>query len=224
MKNNASNIKAVVFDLDGTLFSSHKTIYLCTLRTFEELGMKANMPEERFYKLIGHHFREMFAEFNVYVDDLEGFIDIYKNFYFDYIDRSKAYPGVYDLIDYLYSRKIKIGLLTTKGQDQAERILRHFKIYDKFDYVMGRRPGNKIKPSGQPLNVIMSSIGVKDKTECLMVGDSELDILCGKNAGALTAAVTFGYRSREQLEKEKPDFIIDRISDIKKLVNGEDNV
>jgi len=51
-----------------------------------------------------------------------------------------------------------------------------------------------------------------------MVGDTELDINCGRNAGAKTCAVTYGYREKEILQNENPDFIIDELKELMKLV------
>ncbi len=214
-----NKIEAIVFDLDGTLISSHQSIYYCTLRTFKELGIPVNIPEDKFYYLIGHHFKDIFDAFNIEVEDLEGFIDLYKSFYFDYIDYSKVYPGVYEIIDYLNEKNIKLGLLTTKGNDQAIKIMKHFNLFDKFDLVTGRRPGIGIKPAAEPLELIINEFKI-NPINCLMVGDSELDIQCGKNAGASTAAVTFGYRTKEELQKQNPDYILDNILDLKYIFNG----
>lgn len=214
-----SKIKSVIFDLDGTLFSSHKNIYLCTLKTFKILGMEVNIPEEKFNKLIGHHFKDIFLEFGIYVNDIEGFIEIFKNHYFDFINHSKPYEGVFETIDFLNEKNINLALLTTKGQDQADRIMKHFGLENKFGYIMGRRPGMEIKPSPEPIHSILNVFNALPG-ETIMVGDSELDVMAGKNAGTLTAAVTYGYREREDLEKLKPDFLLDNISELKTIING----
>ncbi len=213
----SKNIECVVFDLDGTLFSSHESIYLATIRTFKELNINVKIPRKKFYLLIGHHFSDMFSVFDIEVKDMEHFINIYKNFYFDYIDYSKPYPGMYNLLNYLTEKKIKIGLLTTKGQEQAEKILNHFNIINQFDYIMGRRPGIAIKPHPQPLQLICDDLKV-DTGNSIMVGDSELDIQCGKAAGSVTVGVTFGYRSKNMLKKEKPDFLIDELNQLKNII------
>src|ERR1035437_4723742 len=134
-------INLAVFDLDGTLVSSHKTIYKATIRALKELKIKAELPEKEFYNLIGLHFEDIFKEFGFSVPDFDHFISIYKSVYFDYADSSFIYPGVEETIDILKQNRIKISLLTTKAQDQAELNLSYFKLIDKFDYVMGRRPG-----------------------------------------------------------------------------------
>ena len=51
-----------------------------------------------------------------------------------------------------------------------------------------------------------------------MVGDTELDIMCGKNAKALTCTVTYGYRTKELLQQHNPDFFISNLSELKKVV------
>lgn len=214
-----SLIKNVVFDLDGTLMSSSSTIYKCTLRTFKEFNILAELPEEEFNNRIGHHFGDIFREMNIDVPDLENFIDKYKSLYFDYIDDSLVFPNVVEMLKEMRNRKIPVSLLTTKAQDQAERILEHFELSDYFNIIMGRRPGIAIKPAPDALLKICKDIGVPaDYT--LMVGDSELDIKCGKNAGALTCAVTFGYRTEEDLRSQNPDYIISDMLDLVKIISN----
>ncbi len=214
------NINLVVFDLDGTLVSSDKTIYQATLQALKVINIFPKMPEEDFYKTIGKHFEDIFAQFSFSVPDFEKFIEIYKSIYFDYIELSEVYPGVNEILNKLSRKNIKAALLTTKGQDHAERILEHFNLSDKINYVMGRRPGIAHKPSAEPLIKICSDLNI-DVTSTLMIGDTELDIQCGKNAGSKTCAVTYGYRTAENLEKEFPDFMIDNILDVDYIVNGE---
>lgn len=214
-----NKIKLVVFDLDGTLISSHKTIYKATIHALNLLNIKNKLVEEKFYSRIGLHFEDIFNEFGIKVPNFEDFIRVYRSVYFDYIDLSKMYEGVENTIDDLKKLEIKIGLLTTKSQDQAELILRYFNIHHKFDYIMGRRIGISHKPSPEPLLYICNDMNIKP-VNTIIVGDSELDVMCGKEANALTCAVTYGYRKKDELNKVYPDFIIDKISDIIKIVDG----
>jgi phosphoglycolate phosphatase-like HAD superfamily hydrolase len=87
---------------------------------------------------------------------------------------------------------------------------------------MGRRPGIAHKPSPEPLLKISGDLNI-DIADVLMVGDSELDIQCGKNAGSKTCAVTYGYRTADDLKKAFPDFIVDNILDVDYIVNRENN-
>lgn len=211
------NTKLVVFDLDGTLVDSSQTIYDATIQTFIKLGIDYKLTREDLDKRIGAHFQDIFEEFNIYVEDFEYFIEVYKVYYFEYMNSSHLYPGVGETIKALHERGIKIALLTTKGQDQAERIIEHFEFTKYFSLIMGRHPDLKVKPDPEPLLYIASQLNVPNE-QVLMTGDTEFDIRCGKNAGIRTCACEYGYRTREFLESENPDHIIEKIVDIMELV------
>lgn len=213
MNNQLKNIKLVCFDLDGTLMDSYDTIYKATIKTFELLSITGDIPHPEFYKMIGHHFADIFRELNIDIPDIEHFINIYKGIYFDFIDETKVYSGVFELLQFLKENNIKIALLTTKAQEQADKITAHFNLDNYFDMITGRRIGIPVKPAPEPLLLICEQLNVLP-SETLMVGDTELDIRCGKAAGTKTCGVTFGFRTREALLKENADFIIDHYSNI----------
>jgi len=211
------NIKHICFDLDGTLVKSDKTIYKATLKTLEKLNIKGEIAEDNFIEMIGMHFVDIFKKFDLDVPDFQEFIVIYKILYFDFIDESKVYPGVEDTLSFLKNGEdIKISLLTTKGQDQAEKIIDHFNLGKYFDFIMGRREGIDHKPSAEPLLFICNELEV-DAKNTMIVGDTELDIFCGKNAGAISCGVTYGYRTEESLKKNHPDYLVNDFTEIKSL-------
>jgi len=210
-------INSVVFDLDGTLMQSHGSIYKATVKTLEEFNIDVNFTEQEFNGKIGAHFKDIFAEFQVAVDDLEYFIERYKSYYFDFIDDSKFYPNVFEVLKKLNENKISVSILTTKAQDQVDKIVEHFNIRHYFKITMGRRPGMKIKPAPDMLQKICTDLNILPGNT-LMVGDSELDVLCGKSAGAKTCAVTYGYRNADALKKENPDYLIQDIEDLIKIL------
>lgn len=210
-------IELIVFDLDGTLIASHETIYNSTVQTLKDLNVDTDFSIAEFKQYIGLHFIDIFSNLGFEVNDFNEYISIYKKYYFDFIDSSKFYPNVKNTLEELKLSNLKLALLTTKAQGEADRILEHFKIHDKLDLVMGRREGIANKPDSEPLLFICNELNV-DPRNTLMVGDSEMDIRCGKNAGTFTCAVTFGYRSIEQIELEKPDFIIDDLAEIKDII------
>ena len=214
---NTSAIKHICFDLDGTLIDSFQTIYKATLKAMKHLNIPADLPEKSLYSTIGHHFTDIFNELKIPVPDVEHFINVYKNFYFDYIDESQIYPGVEDTLKQMKNNGVLVSLLTTKIQEQAEAILHHFALAKYFDVIMGRRKDIPVKPSPVPLLKICSDLGVKPE-ESMMIGDTELDVNCGKNAGTKTCAVSYGYREKELLINEKPDFMINNITELNNLL------
>ncbi len=211
-------IKHICFDLDGTLIDSYQTILKTTIKTLQHLKINEPIAESEFRTRIGHHFINIFNDLSIAVPDIEEFIDIYKGYYFDFIDSSLIYPGVTEVLHQLKNNDFKISLLTTKGQDQADKIIDHFDLRKFFDYIMGRRPDIEIKPSPQPLHFICNELRIEEH-KTLLIGDTEIDIECGKNAGALSCAVTYGYRSEKLLKAENPDFIINKIDDLLIILN-----
>jgi HAD superfamily hydrolase (TIGR01549 family) len=214
---NEKIITHVCFDLDGTLVDSRDTILESTKTALDKLQIRHNIPEDVFTNMIGMHFVDIFEELKIDVKDFEQFISIYKALYFDFIDLSVLYPGVVEILNYLNRKQIKVSLLTTKVQDQAEKIIHYFNLGSSFDYLKGRRDGLAHKPSPEPLLYICRKLNV-EPAESVMVGDTELDIQCGKSAGSKTCGVLFGYRTKEQLEKEKPDFLISGLSELIKIL------
>ncbi len=212
-----ANLKHFCFDLDGTLVDSYKNIYDTTVKTLQVLNIKEPLQEIEFQKRIGHHFLDIFKDLNIPVSDVEEFINIYKGFYFDFINSSKLYPAVEETLDKIKSNNIKITLLTTKGQDQADKIIDHFNLRKYFSFVMGRRTGLAIKPSPEPLLSICKELSV-EPSETLMIGDAELDIQCGKNANTKTCAVLYGYRNEDILKLEEPTYFISKIDELIRVI------
>lgn len=206
-------LKHFCFDLDGTLVDSNQTIYKATAFALNNLGIDFNVSENDFVLKIGQHFLDMFSAFNIRVNDFDNFLKVYKESYFTLMQYSKIYPNVKETFIGLKHRRAKISLLTTKMQDQADRIVDYFNLKEYFDLVMGRREGIAHKPSPEPLTAICKELNV-DMKNTLMVGDTELDIQCGKNAGAYTCGVLYGYRTQKLLEVEQPDFMVSSISEI----------
>ncbi|MDT3695109.1 MAG: HAD family hydrolase [Ignavibacterium sp.] len=211
--NSERSITHFCFDMDGTLIDSSKTIFNSTILTLAKLGIKNELDEKEFSLKIGQHFKDIFDSFNIIVSDLEEFIDSYKIIYFQQLQHSALYPEVKEVLKQLKHKNKLVSLLTTKAQDQTEIILDHFNITGYFDFVMGRRDGIPYKPSPEPLVIICKHLNT-EISKTIIIGDTELDIRCGKSAGSFTCGVEYGYRSKELLEYEQPDFIISSIKDV----------
>ncbi len=210
-------IELVIFDLDGTLVASHETIFNSAVSALKDLNINVDFSMDEFKPHIGLHFIDIFSRLGFELEDFGEFISIYKKYYFTFIDSSKFYPNAENIIMELHRSNTRLALLTTKAQGEADRIMEHFNLHKNFDLVMGRRDGIANKPDPEPLLFICRELNV-DPLNTLMVGDSEMDIRCGKNAGAKTCAVTFGYRSVEQIRAEDPDFIINDLAEIKSII------
>ncbi len=211
-------ILSVIFDLDGTLMKSDKTIFQSMLKALKDIKIELNLSQNEFQQYIGLHFVDIFQALNIQVQNLDLFFEKYKTYYYKLINLTEIYPDVENVLRTLYEKGIKISLLTTKSQEQADKIIDYFGLRKYFSIVMGRRKGVQHKPSAEPINLICSELGIaKEKT--IMVGDTEMDIGAGKNAGVFTAAVSYGFRNKDELFNLNPDFIFENISEILKIID-----
>lgn len=208
------NYELIVFDLDGTLMKSDTTIYNTMIETLQALNLKADIPHQKFIDFIGYHFKDIFEYFDIKVDDLNYFIDVYKKNYYKNLDDTKLYPGVIDLLKSLKDYDIKTAILTTKAQDQLEKIIDYFKLNDYFDLLLGRRDGMQIKPDPEPLLWIIKQLKV-DHSKTLIVGDTELDIKCGTRANVDTCYLEYGYGKLNGIE---PKYTFQNILQILEII------
>jgi len=196
-----------VFDLDGTLTDSEETIYQAAVSTLAEYGIHNAISPEQMRTRIGAHFADIFRDLDIPITDVESFIEKYIVHYFRYIDGTYLYHGVEELLRNLKAAGHTVALLTTKAQDQADLIIDHFQLRTYFDLVMGRRPELPVKPDPGGLLTIIWELGFTPETT-VMIGDSEFDIRCGKNAGTSTVGCLYGFRSEAFIRNEEPDYVI----------------
>jgi phosphoglycolate phosphatase len=204
-------VKVILLDLDGTVVDS-KEAYLEAVKTaFAALGQKV----EAFEVAVEIPKR---LEQNLPINDLvkgidtQKFLDLYlKAYYKATATKSKPMPKIAETLAKL-SRKAALALITMRyvPKENVIKELENFGLAKYFQHVITALYTHTPKPSPEALIKCAKKFGVQP-CECLVVGDSVADIKAGKNAGAKTVAVLSGIFSREELEKEKPDLILENV-------------
>ena len=118
------------------------------------------------------------------------------------------YEGVRDMLVEMKEQGMKLGVLSNKPHRQTVKVVRDIFGEGMFDCVQGQQEGIARKPDPEGVYRLMDALKVS-KEECLYVGDSEVDIQTGKNAGVRTIGVAWGFRTREILEAAGAEMIID---------------
>ena len=130
-------------------------------------------------------------------------------------DKTKLYPNVKEILEYLKDKKNYI--LTNRRKKMAEITLREFGILKYFKDVIGGDEDDCLKPSPCPLNKALKYF--KDKKDgSMIVGDMPVDIKTGKNSGIITCAVTYGVGKKEDIIKAQPDYIINNLIELKEII------
>lgn len=123
----------------------------------------------------------------------------------------KPIDGMHDLINALNERRCRIAIATTDKTERAALAVKHLKIFDKIDVIVGADMVKNCKPYPDMVNLILDKLSI-DKSSAVMVGDAVTDIEMGNNAQLkASVAVCSGIASKEQL-LEKTRYVIQDIS------------
>lgn len=214
----------VIFDLDGTLLNTIADLGNAANHTLEALGLpQHNLDEYRL--MVGNGMRKLImralpdekAADDAFVDStLASFLDYYA----DHIDiYTKPYPGIPELIKDLSNDGYKLAVASNKIQAGAEKLIAKFFPDIPFVAVMGNSPQYPLKPDAALVEYIMDKAGT-DRAHTIMVGDSGTDIQTARNAGIPVIAVSWGFRSRNELASA--DYIADSTRQVHKIIAGTD--
>jgi 2-phosphoglycolate phosphatase len=218
MKN---RFELIVFDLDGTLIDSKVDIANGVNFTLRELKLK-EVPEELIYTYVGNGVEPLIrrAVESAGGDGIGKALEIFRAYYIEHLlDNTVLYPNVMDVIKIL--PEIKKAVVSNKSERFVKKILSGLDIAKYFEIALGGDSLKNKKPHPDTINLVMESVGIgAEKT--LMVGDSAVDIECGKRAGTYTCGVTYGYRGKEELIEAGADWIIDDMSELTNIIMGAD--
>lgn len=217
--------KLVIFDLDGTLIDTMSDIADACNHALEACGCPPR-PIEDFNMLVGRGIFNLFR--GALPEDLrteEMVRKMHSHFvpyYNDHIcDRSRPYPGIYDMLDALVGKGIKLAVASNKYQEGTEMLVeRLFRKY-RFARILGQRDGQPIKPDPQIVHEAMEAAGCIARNEVVYCGDSDVDMQTGINAGVRTIGVTWGFRTREELLSYSPWRLAEKAEDIVEAIIEE---
>ncbi len=195
------NIKAVLFDLDGTINNTVNDIAASGNYALAKHGFPTH-PADSFKLFAGSGtyimLQRAMPEEHKNDGSVELIIDDYLAHYSVHsMDTTAPYDGIRELIDEIKSRGYKMAVVTNKPDAVAKQLLSDM-FPGKFDVVIGQMDGMPVKPDPAMPLLAMKELGVTAE-ECVFVGDSGVDIETGKNSGAYPIGVLWGFRGREEL-------------------------
>jgi phosphoglycolate phosphatase len=209
------SINCLLFDLDGTIIDSRSDLARSVNLTLTDLDRSALDETDiaafvgdgvwvlikRCLKAADPEHQDPGPELNRRALEL-----LRKHYSEQMLVQTHLYPNVRETLSRFDGKKT--ALVTSKECDFARELLEHFGLLAYFDCIIGGDTLPERKPDPKPVLEAISRLGgVPD--QAVMVGDSENDIIAGKAAGARTCAVTYGFRTREQLLLTGPDVLID---------------
>lgn len=213
--------KAVIFDLDGTLFDTLPDIRLVLNATLKKYGLK-ELRREQILRCIGNGARELvrLAIGKEQEYRLEEILADYRRAYAANDGAlSRFFEGEEEALSAIKAAGIKLAVLTNKPHEVALKTNEVYFAKFGFDCVLGDRDGLPLKPAPDGVFKIMKELGVS-AGECLFVGDGETDVLTAKNAGINCVSVLWGYRTKEQLQSVGATSFADSFERLQRIIIG----
>ena len=209
----------ILFDLDGTLTDPGIGITNSVAYALKKWNIEAEDRSE-LYKFIGPPLLDSFQKYYGFSEEEAAQAIEYYREYFKVtgIYENTMYDGTEELLKKLKQSGKTIVLATSKPQEFAEIILKHFNLDQYFDYVAGATMDGSRSKKSDVILYALDQIGLNDRAKAVMVGDREHDILGAKHAGLDSIGVLCGYGDREELEHAGATYVVEKIEDVWELV------
>ncbi|TFY96972.1 phosphoglycolate phosphatase [Ramlibacter rhizophilus] len=188
-------IKAVLFDLDGTLIDSAPDLGAAADQMRTDRGL-ASLPLSDYRPMAGAGARGMLGIAFGMSPDHPDFPVLREEFFRNYESRmtrlTHAFDGIASLLDELDARGLRWGVVTNKQMRFTGPLTRDMPLFRKAATIVGGDSTPHSKPHPAPLLEAARQLGLAPG-DCLYVGDDERDIVAGRAAGMPTVAATYGY-------------------------------
>lgn len=193
------NVKAVLFDLDGTLIDSAPDLGAAADKMRTDRGLPS-LPAQRYRPMAGAGARGLLAEaFGITPDDTD-FVQMREEFFQNYATRltqnTTVFTGVPELIARLQAHQLPWGVVTNKIARFTTPLVQSLPLFQTAGTVVSGDTTAYAKPHPAPLLYAAQQLGVQ-ACDCIYVGDDARDIVAGLAAGMGTVAATYGYLSNQ---------------------------
>lgn len=214
-------LKAVLFDLDGTLLNTLDDLAASTNAALAANGMPQRTTDE-VRRFVGNGLKKLIEravpagtseEMREAV--LASFVEHYR---VHERDTTRPYEGIEALLEALNARGIKCAVISNKIEPAVKALCAEY-FGGLVQAAVGDAPGRNVKPDPAGVHEAVSRLGV-GKEACIYVGDSDVDIYTGHNAGMKSIGVTWGFRSEALLREAGADAICHTAQELLALLEG----
>lgn len=193
-------IRAVLFDLDGTLVDSLDDL-TDAVNHIRDAFSRPSLTTDDVRLKVGKGARNLVQQVlpDVTESDIDRALSMFLKFNRKHIaDKSRLYPGILETLNELAARDIKMAVISNKNEDLSSLILHTLGIHNLFESICGGDTYPERKPSPLPLLNVADKLGIAPN-ECIMAGDSINDMQAGQQAKIASIACSWGYGGAEEL-------------------------
>jgi phosphoglycolate phosphatase len=212
-------VRAIIFDLDGTLIDSKRDLIHSVNAMLQELH-RPQLAADVISGYIGHGAPQLVARAfggTATEEELKHGLHFFLNYYEEHkMDNTCAYPGVAETLSQLDG--VPMAVLTNKPVRISVRILQALGLANRFRAIYGGNSFETKKPDPLGAKTILRELGI-DPGEALIVGDSEVDVQTARNVGTRAAIVNYGFGVHDR-QAYPADVYLDRFPDLLNLVSN----
>jgi len=205
-------VRALAFDLDGTLIDSKLDLALSVNATLKHMG-RAPLPQERIFGYVGQGALRLIEQAlgQATPEECHRGLQYFLGYYRQHmLDNTVTYPGVREGLEALEG--MPMAVLTNKPVRISQLIVEGLGLARFFRVVYGGNSFETKKPDPAGLNVLLRDFGAAPK-QAMLVGDSEVDVQTARNAGTWACCVTYGL-GRDRLTQYPPDLLVDSLTEL----------
>lgn len=193
------NKTAVIFDLDGTLLDTLDDLRDALNYTLHAFGYPQRTLDE-VRRFVGNGIPNLIERATSPDAPIQEMLDVFLPYYQRHnMDKTRPYAGVSEMLDRLKEQGRLMAIVTNKVHAASQALCGRF--FPQVDVVVGSQPGLPNKPAPDMVRAAMERLGVGPE-ETVYVGDSEVDLATARNTGLDCVCVTWGFRDREELERQ----------------------
>lgn len=212
----AKKLKAVIFDLDGTLVNAYKAVEQSMNYALKRAGFPT-VSAMTIKRSVGWGDKQLLEKF-VGCEHAPKVLDIYRKHHKQSLKTGvKFLPGAKKLLDDLSQEGYILAIASNRPTRFSKIILDVLKIDAHFDYVLCADKTERPKPYPDMLQMILKKYKLTTD-EALFVGDMTIDVQTGNSAGVRTAAVLTGSSTSQEISALKPYAMIPRLTHLKKII------
>ena len=210
----------ILFDLDGTLTDPGIGITNSVAHALAHWGIEVT-DRATLYKFIGPPLSDSFMRYYGFSEeDAIRAIAVYREYFgVKGLYENEVYPGIPELLQELKNAGKTVVLATSKPEQYAVEILRHFGLYDYFDIIAGASMDESRNKKADVIAYALSQMKDPDVSKLIMIGDREHDVLGAKQFGIDSIGVLYGYGDRAEHEAAGATYIAEKVEDILPLLN-----
>ncbi len=213
-------VKAIIFDLDGTLVNTSRDIQATLNCSLNQYGLR-ELSLGSIIKFVGDGAEKLVERA---VGDRTDLVQkVYKDFSVRYAncsnELSALYPFEEETLNKLKKSGVKLALLTNKPQAATNRVYDKFLAKFGFCIVLGQTEYYPLKPNPASTMAILQRLDAT-ADECVFVGDGEADIKCARAAGLKCISALWGFRTREELLDAGAEIFAEDYKELYKILNN----